>query len=270
MKDLITNELAQLQKYLENLQSAAKQISQAGEASQNVIDEAQKIHGEFSENIGKLTQLYEQYLQQATENNSAKAAELITHFKDTVNSQSAMLDKYGEAVATANANAKSLLANAEAQQQASINQLVKEAQAKIANQDSIIKKSAAESAEKIAQLSKSQQAQVANTDKILNSYLELAQSTAELRSKIEQIDFPERLNKVTALISALTDEQQQNNKTLKNLIEISSDKTVATKVDNTEAQVKSLKTIVIVLVVLTAIAVGVAVFTALKVNALNV
>ena len=269
MKDLITNELAELQKDLENLQSAAKQISQAGEASQNVIDEAQKIHNKFSENINTLTQLYEQYLQQTSDENNTKNNELINHFKETIDKQSAILDKYGETVATANANAKSLLANAEAQQQASINQLVKEAQAKLASQDGIIKKSAADSAEKIAALSKSQQVQITNTDKILNSYLELAQSTAELREKIEKIDFPERLNKINALISALTGEQQENNNSLKKIIEITSDKSTTAKVEQKASQVKTLKSLIIVLIVLTVVATAAAVLACLKVNAIN-
>ena len=72
MKELIDNELAQLQKDLENLQSAAKQISNAGEASANVIQEAKNIQDDFAKNLDKLTSLYTQYLEQADKNSSQR------------------------------------------------------------------------------------------------------------------------------------------------------------------------------------------------------
>ena len=65
MKELINNELAQLQKDLENLQSAAKMISEAGTASNSVIEETKSIHAEFSKNIDKLTDLYTKFLNEA-------------------------------------------------------------------------------------------------------------------------------------------------------------------------------------------------------------
>ena len=64
MRELIDKELLQLQKDLENLQSAAEMISQAGTASDSVIKEAKNIHQEFSKNMEKLTNIYQQYIQQ--------------------------------------------------------------------------------------------------------------------------------------------------------------------------------------------------------------
>ena len=180
MKELINNELAQLQKDLENLQSAAKQISNAGEASNKVIEEAKTIHTDFSNNLEKLTSLYTQYLDQADKSSNERNNEIINHFKKTISEQTVILDKYGALVSTINENNKKLVEASQENQKATVEKLVKFTQEKVDAQDSLLKKAATETTQKVEAVKSSYLKQAEETDKLLKAYLELAQSTEEL------------------------------------------------------------------------------------------
>lgn len=207
MKELINNELAQLQKDLESLQSAAKMISEAGTASNTVIEEAKTIHGEFQNSLGNLTELYKQYLEEANKQAGEKQDEVVNHLKNTVSEQSKVLDSYSQLVESANQNTTDLLNKSLETQEAELKKLSYDTQIKIAEQNTLIKRNADDAAQKVEEVKATYLKQAAETDKLLTSYLELAQSTAELKDKINAIDFPERLDKITKLINQLNDEQ---------------------------------------------------------------
>ncbi len=158
MKELINNELAQLQKDLENLQSASRMIAQAGEASNGVIAEAKVIHEDFSKNLEKLTTLYTEFLEAANKQSSQNQLLVVDHVKQTITEQSALIDKCS----------------------------------------SLVDKSASDAALKVETVKETYLKQSAETGKLLSSYLELAQSTAELKDKIQSVDFPQRLDSLTS------------------------------------------------------------------------
>ncbi|MCQ2251069.1 MAG: hypothetical protein MJZ66_08165 [Bacteroidales bacterium] len=188
MKELINNELAQLQKDLENLQSASRMIAQAGEASNGVIAEAKGIHEDFAKNLESLTKLYSEYLEAANKQSSQNQLMVVDHVKKTITDQSAILDKYSQLVETSNNNTQSLYDKAVASQEKSINKLMDDTTKKVDTvKDTYLKQSA-------------------ETGKLLSSYLELAQSTAELKGKIEAVDFPKRLDNLANSGSAISEE----------------------------------------------------------------
>ncbi|MBO4244667.1 MAG: hypothetical protein J5882_06405 [Bacteroidales bacterium] len=217
MKELINNELAQLQKDLENLQSAAKQISNAGEASASVIEEAKNIQNDFSKNLEKLTTLYTQYLDQAQKASSERNDEIINHFKKTISEQTVIMDKYGALVSTINENSKKLIESSQENQKATVEKLVKFAQEKVDSQDSLLKKAAADTTQKVEAVKSSYLKQAEETDKLLKAYLELAQSTEELKQNIDKVDFPQKFEKLSGLVNNLSNEQKGTSERLEKL-----------------------------------------------------
>ena len=264
MKELIDNELAQLQKDLENLQSAAKQISNAGEASANVIQEAKNIQDDFSKNLDKLTSLYTQYLEQADKNSSQRNDDIVNFFKKTISDQTVILDKYGALVSTINENSKKLIEASQENQKATVEKLVKFTQEKVDNQDSLLKKTAAETTQKVEAVKSSYLKQAEETDKLLKSYLELAQSTEELKQNIDKVDFPQRFDKLSTLVNNLSADQQKTAKLLEQIGETTSasDKTLLETALQNQKSLRTIKvlawitTIVTVLTVATFVYIG--------------
>ena len=241
MKELINNELAQLQKDLENLQSASKQISQAGEAAQNAIEAVNNVREDFAQNLTKITDLYSDYLKQANADAAVQSEKTADAFKQTCNSQAALLTKYQEIINNIKNETSSQLSQSLTNQKVALENMIKLAQEQTANQDAQLKKSAAATETKITEINKAHLKQVEDTDKLLASYLELAQSTAELKTKIEKIDFPERFDKLSALISALNYEQQDGNKQLKQLNDIVSNDTTSKLIASQNRKIKTIK-----------------------------
>jgi hypothetical protein len=175
MKELINNELLQLQKELESLKSASQMISEAGRASGSVIEEAKNIHREFSDNMSKLTELYQKYIDQLNTLTGEKQAEMLRLVKDSVSEQSKIADGL------------------------------------ISKQSSLIESNAEQAAQKIELVKNTYLNQTAKTDRLLNSYLELAQSTTELKDKISSVDFPARLDRLGKQFEQLTEQQKKSN-----------------------------------------------------------
>ncbi|MBR3713115.1 MAG: hypothetical protein IKM98_07950, partial [Bacteroidales bacterium] len=90
MKELINNELVQLQKDLENLQSASNMISQAGKASDAVIAEAKGIHEDFAKNLDRLTSLYTEFLEAANKQSDQNQQLVVEHVRSTITSQTSL------------------------------------------------------------------------------------------------------------------------------------------------------------------------------------
>ena len=266
MKELIDNELAQLQKDLENLQSAAKQISNAGEASANVIQEAKNIQDDFSKNLDKLTSLYTQYLEQADKNSSQRNDDIVNFFKKTISDQTVILDKYGALVSTINENSKKLIEASQENQKATVEKLVKFTQEKVDNQDSLLKKTAAETTQKVEAVKSSYLKQAEETDKLLKSYLELAQSTEELKQNIDKVDFPQRFDKLSTLVNNLSADQQKTAKQLEQIGETTSasDKTLLETALQNQKSLRTIKVLAWITTIITVLTVATFVYIGFK------
>lgn len=264
MKELINNELAQLQKDLENLQSAAKMISEAGTASNSVIEETKSIHAEFSKNIDKLTDLYTKFLNEANKQTSDKQQEMINHLKSAVSEQSKVFDNYTKLVETANQNTSTLLNKSISSQESSISKLVTEAEKKFDDQNNLLKSNAEKATKKIEEVSATYIKQSAETDKLLNSYLELAQSTEVLSNKISSIDFPARLERLNTLIENFTTEQSATNQKLDEITKTLAKNETLIQAKKNNSSLKTLKFLVWILFLLALVATGALVYLAIK------
>lgn len=266
MKELINNELAQLQKDLENLQSAAKQISNAGEASANVIEEAKNIQNDFSKNLEKLTTLYTQYLDQADKSSNERNTEIINHFKKTISEQTVILDKYGALVSTINENNKKLIEASQENQKSTVEKLVKFAQEKVDSQDSLLKKAAADTTQKVEAVKSSYLKQAEETDKLLKSYLELAQSTEELKQNIDKVDFPQRFDKLSGLVNTLSNEQKGTSERIEKLEKSSTDsnKELMEAILANKKSIKTVKTLTWIIFIIALLTTGAMVYAIIK------
>lgn len=266
MKELINNELAQLQKDLENLQSAAKQISNAGEASASVIEEAKNIQNDFSKNLEKLTTLYTQYLEQAQKTSNERNDEIITHFKKTISEQTVIMDKYGALVSTINENNKKLVEASQENQKATVEKLVKFAQEKVDSQDSLLKKAAADTTQKVEAVKSSYLKQAEETDKLLKAYLELAQSTEELKQNIDKVDFPQRFEKLSGLVNNLSTEQKGTNERIEKLEKsgTESDKKLMEAVLENRSNIKTVKLLAWIVTIIVVLTTGAMVYACIK------
>ncbi|MBP5503722.1 MAG: hypothetical protein J6Y24_13140 [Bacteroidales bacterium] len=266
MKELINNELAQLQKDLENLQSAAKQISNAGEASASVIEEAKNIQNDFSKNLEKLTTLYTQYLEQAQKTSNERNDEIITHFKKTISEQTVIMDKYGALVSTINENNKKLVEASQENQKATVEKLVKFAQEKVDSQDSLLKKAAADTTQKVEAVKSSYLKQAEETDKLLKAYLELAQSTEELKQNIDKVDFPQKFEKLSGLVNTLSTDQKGTTERLEKLEKTNkdSDKKLLEEILVNQKSLRTVKTLAWITFIISLLATGAAVYVVIK------
>lgn len=266
MKELINNELAQLQKDLENLQSAAKQIANAGEASNNVIEEAKNIQNDFSKNLEKLTTLYTQYLDQADKSSNERNTEIINHFKKTISEQTVILDKYGALVSTINENNKKLIEASQENQKATVEKLVKFAQEKVDTQDSLLKKAAADTTQKVEAVKSSYLKQAEETDKLLKAYLELAQGTEELKQNIDKVDFPQRFEKLSGLVNNLSTEQKGTNERIEKLEKsgTESDKKLMEAVLENRSSIKTVKLLAWIITIIVVLTTGAMVYACIK------
>lgn len=264
MKELINNELVQLQKDLENLQSASNLISQAGKASDAVINETKGIHEDFTKNLAKLTSLYSEFLEAANKQSDQNQQLVVEHVRSTITEQTSVLNKYNELVQTANNNVKALYDKAVASQAENIDRLVQESTKKLDAQSQLVKSNAAAAALNVETVKDAYLKQSAETDKLLNSYLELAQSTAELKEQIESVDFPSRLESISNLMFEYTEQQKIVNELSNKILEtVQSDK-VLRQVQSNEKAISSIKTIVTCILIFTIIGVAAVAYLIIK------
>ena len=221
MKELINNELLQLQNELESLKSASEMISEAGKASDAVIEEAKTIHKEFAGNLDKLTSLYQKYIDQINTETSQKIASVAS---------------------TAENSVKNL----------------------VSEQSALLKSNAEESLKKIELVKSTYLNQTAKTDQLLNSYLELAQSTTELKDKISAVDFPSRFEKLNALLSETIQSQQANNAELEKINKVITDNQAFKQSQKNSAAISSLKGLLWTIIVLLIGLIGFSAFLYLK------
>jgi vacuolar-type H+-ATPase subunit H len=221
MKELINNELLQLQNELESLKSASEMISEAGKASDAVIEEAKTIHKEFAGNLDKLTSLYQKYIDQISTETSQKV---------------------GSVASTAENSVKNL----------------------VSEQSALLKSNAEESLKKIELVKSTYLNQTAKTDQLLNSYLELAQSTTELKNKISAVDFPARLEKLNALLSEAIQGQKFNNTELEKINKVITDNQAFKQSQKNSTAISSLKGLLWTVIVLLIGLIGFSVFLYLK------
>jgi len=239
MKELINNELLELQQELENLKSASEMIASAGKASDSVIREAETIHKEFSQSLTKLTSLYQEYVDKLNSVSQDKQKELLSNLQDFLQKQS------------------DNLLNAKTEHESTLKKISE-------SESAAVDKVAKESLEKIEMVKTAYLNQNSKTDQLLNSYLELAQSTTELKDKISSVDFPNRFLALEKLISEATSEQKKSNEEFEKINKIISDNQAYKQSQKNTAELSSLKGLIWFAIILLILILGVAGFAAFK------
>jgi hypothetical protein len=136
---------------------------------------------------------------------------------------------------------------------------VEESTKKIEAQSQLIKSNAAAAALNVETVKDAYLKQSAETDKLLSSYLELAQSTAELKDKIESVDFPSRLDTISQQILEYTEQQKTANELSSMILEaVKSDKVLkqAQSNEKTLSAIKTIATCILIFVILCAAAIA--------------
>lgn len=167
MKEKINQELSRLQKELSKLESAVAQIEKAEKISTSVIDAVKEVQKNYADHLTSVQKSTDKYLK-----DSAKQAE--EKIKHVLNIQLKQTEETKKTITALQAEIK----KAESGSQAGISKLIDK------------------TTKDISALTKSHNEQIEKVNLLLKDYLELASSTAQLSDKIDEVNFPVRLDKI--------------------------------------------------------------------------
>ncbi len=166
MKEKINQELIRLQQELNKLQTATEQLSKAETASTNVIAASADLKTAFGESLSKVTKIAE------------------TFFAD---SQTDTQTQLNNALNLHKIDLEQLIVN-------------------LTDLHKGIQQSEMGLTYHLNTLALSHKEQIEAVNKLLRNYLDLASSTAKLADKIDSVDFPANLDKISANISEINTE----------------------------------------------------------------
>ena len=223
MKEKINQELSRLQKELAKLESAVAQIEKAEKISTSVIEAVNGVQKSYAENLTTVQKSVDKYLQ-----DSAKQAE--EKIKHVLNIQLKQAEESKKVIKDLNAEIK----KAESGSQAGITKLVDK------------------TTKDIAGLTKSHNEQIEKVNLLLQDYLELASSTAQLSDKIDDVNFPVRLDKIITNVGEMNKEIRNIQADVKRIAEDNTIETLQKKVkkNNRKINFTIIVAIIILLVVL--------------------
>ncbi len=160
MNEKINKELTRLQKELQDLESATKQIKKAESIASQVTLSVQNIQKKYTDHLENIKQETQKLLKEHAEISAKKTSKLV----DTTNNFISQVEKK-----TAENNQLN---------QTKINQFL---DSSISSNNTIINK---------------HKEQIEKVEELLESYLKLAVSTGQLSDKISEVKFPERLDRI--------------------------------------------------------------------------
>ncbi len=164
MNDLINKELIKIQDELSALDNAVNQIEKAGTTANEVIKAVRELQAKYKSHLDYIQKKVDELLNKSEENAQNKLQEIAENFKNQAEEiRKIFVDYHQETIKTQQAG-NSLLENT-------------------------IKKND----EQISELTAKHSKQVANISKLMDSYMDLAKSTATLNQEIQEVDFPTRL-----------------------------------------------------------------------------
>jgi len=166
MKEKINQELIRLQQELSNLQTAAEQLSKAEKASTDVINATRELSQKFGESLKSISDISAKFY---SDNQSATQ----TLLNDTLSAHKLDLEQ--------------LIVN-------------------LTDLHKGIQQNEMGMTYHLNALALSHKEQIEAVNKLLRNYLDLASSTAKLSDKIDSIDFPANLGKISANIGEINTE----------------------------------------------------------------
>mgnify|MGYP005844050091 CR=1 FL=1 len=168
MKEKINKELTRLQKELQDLESAAEQIKKAETIATEVTQSVRDIQKKYGEHLDAIQSQTQTTLKEQSEKTQKTIDTLSEKQKLQIEDSKKQLDDLKKELGESNtANSKKL------------NEYLDK------------------SLESNRQMFESHEKQVAEVNKLLANYLDLAESAGKLAERIDQVNFPERLDKIT-------------------------------------------------------------------------
>ncbi len=168
MKEKINKELTRLQKELQDLESAAEQIKKAETIATEVTQSVRDIQKKYGEHLDAIQSQTQTTLKEQSEKTQKTIETLSEKQKLQIEDSKKQLDDLKKELGESNtANSKKL------------NEYLDK------------------SLESNRQMFESHEKQVAEVNKLLANYLDLAESAGKLAERIDQVNFPERLDKIT-------------------------------------------------------------------------
>jgi polyhydroxyalkanoate synthesis regulator phasin len=168
MKEKINKELTRLQKELQDLESAAKQIKNAEAIATEVSQSVRDIQKKYGEHLDAIQTQTQNTLKEQSEKTQKTIDTLSEKQKLQIEESKKQLDELKKELSETNgANTLKI--------------------------DEYLNKSL----ESNRQMFESHEKQVAEVNKLLENYLDLAESAGKLAERIDQVNFPERLDKIT-------------------------------------------------------------------------
>lgn len=168
MKEKINKELTRLQKELQDLESAAEQIKKAETIATEVTQSVREIQKKYGEHLDAIQSQTQTTLKEQSEKTQKTIDTLSEKQKLQIEDSKKQLDDLKKELGESNtANSKKL------------NEYLDK------------------SLESNRQMFESHEKQVAEVNKLLANYLDLAESAGKLAERIDQVNFPERLDKIT-------------------------------------------------------------------------
>jgi chromosome segregation ATPase len=190
MNDLINKELIKIQDELSALDNAVNQIEKAGTTANEVIKAVREIQAKYKSHLEYVQKKVDEILSKSEENAQKKLEEVTENFKSQAEEIRKIFAEYHV-------------------------ETVKTQQAGNALLENTIKKND----QQITELTTKHSKQVANISKLMDSYMDLAKSTATLNQEIQEIDFPVRLKNLENAAVQLNKVQVQLGTDIKTLDE---------------------------------------------------
>ncbi len=221
MNDLINKELIKIQDELSALDNAVNQIEKAGTTANEVIKAIREVQAKYQSHLDYIKKKTDEVLSGSEKNTQEKLEEITAFFKNQAEEIRKIFAEYHvETIKTQQAN-NTLLENT-------------------------IKKND----EQITDLTTKHGKQVANINKLMDSYMDLAKSTATLNQAIQEVDFPVRLKNLENAAVQLNKVQVQLGNDIKTIDETQSEVLKKLKKSNRKANVNIFFNVLIFIVVL--------------------
>ncbi len=188
MKEKINQELVKLEKELSSLNSAVSQIRKAEKISTEVIDAVKKLHTKYTESLEKVNTNTESHLNESVKKTEEKILETIDFQKE---------------------QAKNIFGNQKTQIEESkklITDLRNEIISSGKKNNDEVQKIIEDNKTQVKTLTDTHHKQIDEINSLLNNYLNLADSTNKLSDKIEEVNFPQRLDKISVNIGDINNE----------------------------------------------------------------
>ncbi|MCF6240891.1 MAG: hypothetical protein L3J74_06045 [Bacteroidales bacterium] len=221
MNDMINKELIKIQDELTTLDNAVNQIEKAGTTATEVIKAIREVQAKYQSHLDYIKKKTDEVLNNSEKNTQEKLEEVTAYFKNQAEEIRKIFAEYHvETIKTQQTN-NTLLENT-------------------------IKKND----EQITDLTTKHSKQVANISKLMDSYMDLAQSTATLNQAIQEVDFPVRLKNLENAAVQLNKVQVQLGKDIKTIDDTQNEVLKKLKKSNRKANVNIFINILIFIVVL--------------------